>query len=148
MPRRSFEPFATRGRRVVVGILITFAAVSVLSVVFSTTTTSRSKHRASVIQVAARQRTLAERYVKETLLVHAGGRADPRTTGDTMRKSADALIDGGVAPSVEGDDDEMEIGRAGDPAFRAQTMQARRLVHDLTATGSALLAGRDVTEVP
>ena len=148
MPGRSFEPFATRGRRVVVAILITFAAVSVLSVVLSTSTTSRSKHRAAVIQVAARQRTLAERYVKETLLVDAGGRADPRTTGDTMLKSADALIDGGVAPSVEGDDDEMKIARTTDPDFRAQAIQARRLVHDLTGTGSALLADRDVTEVP
>jgi len=148
VPGRSFEPFATRGRRVVVAILITFAAVSVLSVVLSTSTTSRSKHRAAVIQVAARQRTLAERYVKETLLVHAGGRADPRTTGDTMLKSADALIDGGVAPSVEGDDDEMKIARTTDPDFHAQAVQGRRLVHDLTGTGSALLADRDVTEVP
>ncbi len=72
---------------------MTFAAFWILSVVLSTATTSRSKNRAAVIQVAARQRTLAERYVKEALLVHAGGRADPAATAKAMRESADALIE-------------------------------------------------------
>ena len=50
------------------------------------------------------------------------------------------LIDGGVAPEVNGDDDETRLPAATGLA-RRQLVQARRLVHDLTATGSGL-AGR------
>ena len=37
--------------------------------------TSRSQNRATVVEIAGRQRTLAERYVKEVLLVRAGEQA-------------------------------------------------------------------------
>ena len=61
--RQAFRPFATRGRRTIVGILSTFALFSTLTVTVSIWATSGSQHRASVLEVAARQRTLAERYV-------------------------------------------------------------------------------------
>src|SRR6185503_370908 len=100
-----------------------------------------SEHRAAVLQIAARQRTLAERYVKEVLLVRSGAAADPAATATDLRESADALLDGGVAPAVNGDDDETVISGASDAAVRGELEQERRLVHDLTATGSAILAG-------
>ena len=76
---RAFTPFSSRGRRKIAAILVTFALFSALSVALSIRTTSRSQHRAAVLEVAARQRTLAERYVKEVLLVPAGDAADPGT---------------------------------------------------------------------
>jgi diguanylate cyclase (GGDEF)-like protein/PAS domain S-box-containing protein len=145
--RREFRPFDSRGRRVIAAILITFAAFSVLSVTLSTSVTSRSKHRATVVQVAARQRTLAERYVKEVLLARNGRKADPGETAKVLAASANALMDGGKAPSVEGDDDETTLPSATDRIFRAQLEQERRLVGDLTATGSAVLSGRSVAAV-
>jgi len=144
---REFKPFAHRGRRAVAAILITFAAFSALSVALSTSTTSRSKHRATVVQLAARQRTLAERYVKEVLLVRDGRKADPGQTAEILAASVNALIDGGKAPSVEGDDDETDAPRATDPTFRAQLEQERRLVRDLTATGNAVLDGGSVKAI-
>jgi hypothetical protein len=62
--RQAFRPFATRGRRTIAGILATFALFSTLTVTVSIWATSGSQHRASVLEVAARQRTLAERYVQ------------------------------------------------------------------------------------
>src|SRR5439155_14742579 len=58
---RAFRPFTARGRRVVVAILLTFALFSTTSVFLTISATGRSQHRAAVVEVAARQRTLAER---------------------------------------------------------------------------------------
>jgi diguanylate cyclase (GGDEF)-like protein/PAS domain S-box-containing protein len=145
--RQAFRPFATRGRRTIVGILATFALFSTLSVTVSIWATSGSRHRASVLEVAARQRTLAERYVQEVLLARAGAQADPVRTGELLAESADALLDGGVAPAVDGDDDETQLPRASSGTVRGQLRQERRLVHDLTATGTAVLAGRPVAGI-
>jgi diguanylate cyclase (GGDEF)-like protein/PAS domain S-box-containing protein len=149
MPRRAdFRPFAARGRRPILAILLTFALVSTVTVALSISATKRSQHRASVVEVAARQRTLAERYVKEIVLARAGARVDPRYTASVLARSADALLNGGTAPAVYGDDDETKLSPARGPAVRGQLEQERRLVVDLTATGNALLAHGPVARVP
>ena len=55
----------------------------------------RSTARA-VLEVAARQRTLAERYVKEVLLVRARRRRRPGDDGACFGRARDALLDGGT----------------------------------------------------
>ncbi|MGZ4482434.1 MAG: putative bifunctional diguanylate cyclase/phosphodiesterase, partial [Gaiellales bacterium] len=109
---------------------------------------SRSQHRATVVEVAARQRTLAERYVKEVLLVREGVQADPTYTAGILSRSANALLDGGLAPPVNGDDDGTMLSPDTGWPLRDQLEQERRLVTDLTATGAALLAHRPVSTVP
>jgi len=148
MRRSTFTPFALRGRSPVIAILITFALSSAVTVTLSTWAISRSEHRATVVEVAARQRTLAENYVNDVLLVQAGQRADPATDGRILAASARALLNGGEAPPVEGDDDAASLPQTTDPTVRAQLEQEQRLVTDLTATGSAILHGRPVTSVP
>jgi hypothetical protein len=126
-------------------ILATFALSSAIVVGLSIWATSRSQHRAAVLEIAARQRTLSQRYVKEVLLVRAGAQADPAGTADVLRESARVLLDGGLAPAVNGDDDDTTVSGASDPVVRGELEQEQRLVRDLTATGSALLAGQPVT---
>jgi diguanylate cyclase (GGDEF)-like protein/PAS domain S-box-containing protein len=145
--RRDLGPFGARTRGTVIAILITFALVSGGSAILSIWTTSRSKDRGTVIEVAARQRTLAERYVAEVGLLRAGKVADPRLVGVLLGQSARALLDGGVAPAVNGDDDETPLAAARGATLRPQLMQEQRLVSDLTRTGAALLAHRSVTAV-
>jgi diguanylate cyclase (GGDEF)-like protein/PAS domain S-box-containing protein len=147
-PRLPFKPFVARGRRTIVAILLTFALFSTVSVTLSIWATKRSQNRATVVEVAARQRTLAERYVAEVLLARAGARADPVYTGQLLVQSSTALLDGGTAPAVNGDDDETKLSPAEGSIVRAQLEQERRLVADLTATGSAVLAHRSVAAVP
>src|SRR6266516_6675546 len=108
---RTFRPFAPRARSTIIAIVVIFAAVSTASAGISIWSTSRSTNRAAVVEVAARQRTLAERYVEEVLLVHRGNVADPAHTGKLLAQSARAVLDGGTAPDVEGDDDETTITR-------------------------------------
>ncbi len=142
-----FHPLEARGRRTVGAILVTFALVSALSITLSLRETGRSKHQAAVVQVAARQRTLAERYVNEVLLVRSGRTADPATTARLLEQSAKVLLDGGVAPAVNGDDDGMRLPATGVETARLQLLQEQRLVRDLVATGSAYLGLRPVTGI-
>jgi len=143
----AFSPFAARGRRTVAAILATFALFSAVSVGLSIWATSRSQYKASVLEVAARQRTLAERYVKDALLVRSGEQADPAYVGSLLDRSARALLEGGTAPAVNGDDDETELSPAVGAHIRAQLVQERKLVRDLTATGAAVVAGRPVSGI-
>jgi diguanylate cyclase (GGDEF)-like protein/PAS domain S-box-containing protein len=143
----SFRPFASRGPAAIIAIIAMFALFSAISVALSIRETSRSHHRATVVEIAGRQRTLAERYVREAMLLHGGSQADPATTARLLQQSADRLINGGEAPAVNGDDDETSLPAASG-LERRQLLQSRRLVHDLTATGSAWLAGRPVQDVP
>jgi diguanylate cyclase (GGDEF)-like protein/PAS domain S-box-containing protein len=131
----------------IVAILVTLAAVSSVSVLLSIRATARSQHRAAILEVAARQRTLAERYVNDVLLVRDGAQADPNTIASLLNESATVLLQGGQAPGVEGDDDETELSASSDPIVRAQLIQQQRLVHDLSATGAAVLAGRPVSSI-
>jgi diguanylate cyclase (GGDEF)-like protein/PAS domain S-box-containing protein len=146
-PRATFRPFTARGRRTIAAILLTFALVSTVSVTLSIRATSRSKDRATVVEVAARQRTLAERYVKEVLLARAHEKAEPHYIATLLTQSARALIDGGTAPPVAGDDDETRLSPTRGSQIRAELEQERRLVSDLTATGRALLDDRPVMAV-
>lgn len=143
----TFKPFASRGRGAMVAIIATFALLSVVSVVLQVRSTSHSKDRASVVEVAARQRTLAERYVNEVLLAREGSRIDPSTTASVLNQSARALLEGGEAPGVVGDEGPTTLPAA-NGLVRSQIRHERRLAHDLTAAGAALLAGRPVRSVP
>jgi diguanylate cyclase (GGDEF)-like protein/PAS domain S-box-containing protein len=132
---------------VIAAILLTFGLFSAISVFLTISATRRSQNRAAVVEVAARQRTLAERYVKEVLLARAGAQADPTYTAAVLTRSARALLDGGTAPAVNGDDDETRLSAAYGSTVRAQLKQEQRLAADLTATGTALLAHRPVTRI-
>jgi diguanylate cyclase (GGDEF)-like protein/PAS domain S-box-containing protein len=144
----TFQPFETRGRRAIGAILLTFALFSTVSVALSIWTTGHSRNQAAAIQVAARQRTLAERYVAEVLLARSRAEADPGVIADLLARSAVVLLKGGVAPAVDGDDDESTLPAATGHTVRAQLEQERRLVADLTATGRAVLEHRPVSSVP
>ena len=145
MRRRSFQPFASRSRRTIGAIVLTMALVSALSAFLSIRAASSSRHRATVVEVAGRQQTLAERYVQEVLLARAGEPTDPARTAALLAASAHALLDGGLAPAVPGNDDDAQLSRSSDPIIRGELEQERRLVADLTATGAALLAGHNVS---
>jgi diguanylate cyclase (GGDEF)-like protein/PAS domain S-box-containing protein len=148
LARRTFTPFESRGRFAIAAILATIAVVSIVTVGLSIRATQRSQHKASVVETAARQRMLAERYVNDVLLVKAGHQADPVYTGELLKKSALALLGGGIAPAVPGDDDETKLTAEQSPTVRRQLKQEVRLVTDLTATGRAVLAGRPTDQLP
>ncbi len=143
----AFRPLEASGRRRIAAILFTFALFSALSITLSVWYTGRSRHQATVVQVAARQRTLAERYVNEVLFASGGWQADPARTAELLAQSAQVLLDGGRVPAVSGDDDETVLPRTTGAAARAQLEEERRLVADLTAVGNAYASGWPVAAV-
>ncbi len=144
----AFRPYAARGRLPVVAILLTFALCSTATIALTIWQTARSAHRADVLRVAERQQTLASDYVQQVILVRSGVQANPDGTAAILRGSVHALLDGGKAPDVPGNDDEAELPPTTDATVRKQLRQELRLVDDMTHTGAAYLAGRPVAAVP
>ena len=150
LPTPRMRPFAATGSKngPIIAIFLTFALVSAASIFLSVKVTGGSEHRATTIEVAGRQRTLAERYVKEVLLAREGRRADPATIASVMAASSTALLEGGVAPAVNGDDDQTTLQAAEGASLRNEFAQEQRLVSDLTQTGEAVLAHSPVAGLP
>ncbi len=148
--RRSRRPFgsAGSGNRPIIAIFLTFALVSAACLWLSVSATGSSEHRATAIEIAGRQRTLAERYVKEVLLARERRQADPAYTATVMAASANALLEGGAAPAVNGDDDGTTLSPAQGTALRNEFAQEERLVSDLSMTGEAILQNRSTSDLP
>jgi PAS domain S-box-containing protein len=71
--------------------------------------------------------------------------ASPAHRG-VLTQSANALLEGGTSPAVEGDDDDVSCSRDR-PRIRAEIVEQQKLIHDLLATGGAILADRPVASL-
>ena len=92
-------------RRTIVGIFATFALSVGCDGGAWIAATSRSQNWATVVEIAGRQRTLAEQYVQEVLLVRAGEKADPAVTASTMEATATRAPRRRHGAGRQGDDD-------------------------------------------
>ena len=145
---RRQRAFSAGGRASVIAIFLTFAIATAITLVLSLGSTDRLQNQATVVEVIARQRTLAERYVSEVLLVRAGRVADPSVTASVMARTVHALLNGGVAPEMAGDDDTYTLSPVAGTAIRRQLSEEGLLVTDLAAYGSAFLSHRPLNRVP
>jgi PAS domain S-box-containing protein len=103
--------------------------------------TAQERGSALVVNIAARQRALVERYTKDVLLVVDGFQADPEESGAALHQTADALLNGGSVLAPQGDDYLVRIPAARDWKVRRKLDQDRRLIDELTRTGDRLLKG-------
>jgi len=141
--RNRFRPFEVSGRRTIAAIMLAFGLYTALSLVLAARTVHGSRNGAVVLEVAARQRTLTERYAKEVLIARTGEPSAAETVADALERSAAVMLNGGTAPSVPGDDDEARLAPVRGTIVRRQLVQEQRLIHDLVATGQAVLAHHD-----
>jgi diguanylate cyclase (GGDEF)-like protein/PAS domain S-box-containing protein len=115
----------------VVGVIIAYTASAI----------ARERGSALVVNVASRQRALAERYVKDVLLLVNGFQADPADDAEQLRKNASALLHGGDVVAVHGVDEEVVIRPASDdPHVIGKLRQEARLVARLINAGNDLLS--------
>jgi PAS domain S-box-containing protein len=110
-------------------------------VVYNARATAQERGSALVINIAARQRALVERYTKDVLLVVNGFQADPEGSGTALHHDADALLDGGTVIAPQGNDSFVEIPAARDWKIRRKLDQNRRLIDQLTSTGDRVVKG-------
>ncbi|HEV2929526.1 MAG TPA: PAS domain-containing protein, partial [Propionibacteriaceae bacterium] len=131
------------GRRL--GWVIPVLIVLVAAIVgYNARAIAQQRGSALVVNLAARQRALVERYTKDVLLVVDGFQADPKESAEDVREPVDVLLDGGSVRAPQGDGSRVEIPPARDWRVRRKLEQDRRLIDELIQTGDRLLdGGRD-----
>jgi diguanylate cyclase (GGDEF)-like protein/PAS domain S-box-containing protein len=121
-------------------ILVLYLAVVAVIISYTAAAIAHERGSALIINIASRQRALAERYVKDVVLVTDGVRADPLDDADQLLANAEALLRGGDVIAVHGADEETVIPPASDdPDVIAKLTQERRLIERLIETGDDLL---------
>jgi hypothetical protein len=135
------SPFARSSirARLLTLVLLLISVIGVI-IVLSVRSEQEQRSRALVDNVAGRQPVLAQRYVKEVLLVADGFPADPDATGQQLLKTGDALLDGGAVLAVQGNDEDVDLPAARDSTVRAKLAEELRLDHALVDAGTAILA--------
>jgi PAS domain S-box-containing protein len=128
------------GRRLgwVIPVLIVLVAAIV---VYNARAISQQRGSALVVNTAARQRALVERYTSDVLLVVDGFQADPEDSAEAVRQPVDVLLDGGSVRAPQGDGSRVEIPPARDWRVRRKLEQDRHLIDELIQTGDRLLDG-------
>lgn len=122
-------------------IIALFLALIGAIVGFNARATSRERDSVLVVNVAARQRALAERYIKDVILRVDGFPADPSEDAAALSENANALLRGGKVEAVQGADATIVISPIqGDPRSVAKLRQERALINKLLAQGDAVLA--------
>ena len=132
---RGFRPSS---RHVTAMVLLALIAI----IIISNTAATRHEHdQALLSNIAARQRTLVERYTKDVLLVSRGVQADPQSSHEELVATIDALVDGGEVSDLQGSSHlQIAVTPATDPRVRTKLTQQRRLIDDLKVAGDELTA--------
>ena len=131
-----------RETKSVLAIIGAFIALIGSMVGYNAYATERERPVALVVNVTARQRTLVERYIKDTMLALGGVQADPAASAKILTETATALLDGGEVVTPQGSlDQRVRITAATDPAVRTKLRHERTLIKKMLATGAALQRG-------
>jgi PAS domain S-box-containing protein len=149
-PTRRLRPTRDAGGRPVVrplgserriaAILAVYLVVIGAIIVSNARATSAERDAALVVNVAARQRAFAERYVKDVVLRLDGYQAAPEEDAHDLQVNARALLSGGVVEAVQGADGTVRIPPPGrDTKVIAKLRQEQRLIERLVAVGRDLL---------
>jgi diguanylate cyclase (GGDEF)-like protein/PAS domain S-box-containing protein len=133
------SPGAARLDRRIGPIVAIYLVIVTLTVGYDARLISDQRGSALVINVAGRQRGLAERYEKDVILVTQGVQADPSDDEEQLLANGEALLHGGDVVAVQGADSDVHIRPAGtDPAVVNEVTEARRLITELIDAGNAL----------
>jgi diguanylate cyclase (GGDEF)-like protein/PAS domain S-box-containing protein len=133
------SPGALRLDRRIGPIVAIYLVIVTLIVGYDAHLISEQRGSALVINVAGRQRGLAERYEKDVILTTQGVQADPSDDEDQLLTNAAALLHGGEVIAVQGTEDEIRIRPAGtDPLMVDKVAEAQRLISELIVAGNQL----------
>jgi diguanylate cyclase (GGDEF)-like protein/PAS domain S-box-containing protein len=120
-------------------IVILYLALIAGIVGYNALAAAHERGAAVIVNVAARQRALAERYVKNVMLRTQGIEAAPEEDAALLLTNAAALLEGGDLTAVQGADTEVHIPAATDDRVIAKLNEERRLIEKLLATGNRVM---------
>ena len=137
--QRSFLEDARLDRRLaLIGALYLVLIASIVG--YNAVAVARERGAALIVNIAARQRALAEGYVKDVVLKSQGTQADPEGGAALLLANAEALLQGGEVTAVQGADADITIPVASsDPRVIAKLDEEEKLIEKLIADGSLLL---------
>ena len=106
--RRLLAPGALHLDRRIGRTLALYLVVITVIVGYNARAIADQRGSALSVNVAARQRALAERYEKDVVLTTLGIQADPGADAEQLLANADALLHGGEVLAVQGADEEIQ----------------------------------------
>jgi diguanylate cyclase (GGDEF)-like protein/PAS domain S-box-containing protein len=137
--RRLLAPGALHLDRRIGRTLAVYLVVITVIVGYNARAIADQRGSALSVNVAARQRALAERYEKDVVLTTLGIQADPGADAEQLLANADALLHGGEVLAVQGADEEIQIHPAShDRLVVAKLEEENRLIHELITVGDDL----------
>jgi diguanylate cyclase (GGDEF)-like protein/PAS domain S-box-containing protein len=137
--RRLLAPGALHLDRRIRRTLAVYLVVITVIVGYNARAIADQRGSALSVNVAARQRALAERYEKDVVLTTLGIQADPGADAEQLLANADALLHGGEVLAVQGADEEIQIRPAShDRLVVAKLEEENRLIQELIAVGDDL----------
>lgn len=121
-------------------VVAAFLLLTTSIVVYNAVATARERSLVLRIDVAARQRSTTESYIKDVLLKSSGVEADPGSEAKSLVETAAALLDGGDVPAVQGAGGIVRMAPAtGDWRVTAKLEPQQRLIGRLIAAGNRFL---------
>ena len=141
--RRLVAPGALHLDRRIGRTLAIYLVVITVIVGYNARAIADQRGSALSVNVAARQRALAERYEKDVILTTLGIQADPGADAEQLLANADALLHGGEVLAVQGADEEIQIRPAShDRLVVAKLEEENRLIQELITVGDHLYSMR------
>jgi diguanylate cyclase (GGDEF)-like protein/PAS domain S-box-containing protein len=121
-------------------IIVLYLALIFLIVGYNAREVGKERGAATIVNIASRQRALAERYVKDVLLRSEGRPADPQRDAEQLLTNADALLEGGEVIAVLGYHTDVVIPPAStEPIVIVKLEQERLLIQRLLKAGDRVL---------
>lgn len=123
-------------------IIVAFLFTGVLAglIAFNVVTVNAQKDHTTVADLAGRQRMLAQKYMKEVILVGLGQPMDHEATGKLLRDSLVVLAEGGLAVINVDSGQKAELPPAPDAEIRAKLTEQASLIRQMETEASRYLA--------
>lgn len=123
-------------------IIVAFLFTGVLAglIAFNVVTVNAQKDHTTVADLAGRQRMLAQKYMKEVILVSLGQPMDHEATGKLLRDSLVVLAEGGQAVINVDSGQKAELPPAPDAEIRAKLTEQASLIRQMETEASRYLA--------
>jgi methyl-accepting chemotaxis protein len=109
-------------------------------IVFNATILDAQKEAGTVGGLAARQRTLTQRFMKDVLLAGMGQQADPEVSARLLKESIAVLLDGGQLPGAEQTGLQGQMPATRNAEIRAKLNEQATLVRQMEAEAARYLA--------
>ena len=133
-----WKKISLRHKFIVVSVLFTMVLGGLI--VYDAAILNAQKENGVVGGLAARQRTLAQRYMKDVILAGMGQQTDYESSAKLLKDSQAVLLDGGLLPGAEQTGLQGEMPGTSDAEIRAKLTEQGTLIRQMETEAQRYLA--------